>query len=126
LSTRIRRIRIGFVLTALVFWTPSWVLAQGDSPPASPAPEENAAANRAFADRGKELYARHCSHCHGFNMVTPGTIAFDLRTFPHNDKARFLNSVTNGKNGRMPPWGEVLSSEEMDAIWAYILTGGKS
>ncbi len=59
-------------------------------------------------------------------MVNPGTISYDLRTFPHNDQARFLNSVTNGKNGRMPAWGSVLSRGEMDDIWSYILTGGKS
>ncbi|MGH8688532.1 MAG: c-type cytochrome [Burkholderiales bacterium] len=76
-------------------------------------------------ERGRELYAHYCSHCHGFNMVNPGTISFDLRQFPHNDKARFLTSVTKGKNGRMPPWEGVLSTQEMDQIWAYVLTGGK-
>lgn len=74
--------------------------------------------------RGRALYAHHCSHCHGFNMVTSGTIAFDLRKFPHDDKARFLNSVTNGKNG-MPPWKGTLSEDQMDLLWAYVLTGGK-
>lgn len=76
------------------------------------------------AARGRSLYAHHCSHCHGFNMVTSGTIAYDLRKFPHNDKDRFLNSVTNGKNG-MPPWKGTLSTEQMDLLWAYVLTGGK-
>jgi mono/diheme cytochrome c family protein len=84
----------------------------------SPGPEE--------IEQGKVLYAHHCSHCHGFNMVNPGTISYDLRQFPHDDKARFLNSVSNGKNGRMPPWGAVLSTDEMNQIWAYILTGGKT
>lgn len=77
------------------------------------------------AQKGLELYAQYCIHCHGINMVTPGTAAFDLRTFPHDDKARFLHSVTNGKNNRMPAWGDVLKPSEMDDIWAYILTGGK-
>ena len=75
---------------------------------------------------GRALYAHHCSHCHGFNMVNPGTVAFDLRRFPPDDKARFVNSVTQGKNNRMPPWGDVLSPEEIDELWAYIRTGGKS
>ncbi|HMA90424.1 MAG TPA: cytochrome c [Burkholderiales bacterium] len=76
-------------------------------------------------DRGRALYARHCSHCHGFNMVNPGTISYDLRNFPKDSEARFLNSVTNGKNGRMPPWGGVLSHAEMEQIWAYVVSGGK-
>jgi mono/diheme cytochrome c family protein len=77
-------------------------------------------------EQGRTLYALHCSHCHGFNMVNPGTVAFDLRRFPQDDKARFVNSVTQGKNNRMPPWGDVLSPEQIDELWAYIRTGGKS
>ncbi len=69
---------------------------------------------------GQELYAHHCSHCHGFNMVNSGAIAFDLRKFPHDNKARFVNSVTNGKNNRMPPWGDLLTKDEIDCLWAYV------
>jgi mono/diheme cytochrome c family protein len=78
------------------------------------------------AEAGKALYAHYCSHCHGFSMVNAGSVSFDLRKFPHDNKARFVESVTNGKNGRMPPWGGVLSSDQLDKLWAYILTGGKS
>lgn len=73
-----------------------------------------------LAAHGQELYAHHCSHCHGFNMVNSGAIAFDLRKFPHDDKNRFVNSVTNGKNNRMPPWGDLLSKDEIDSLWAYV------
>ena len=58
-------------------------------------------------------------------MVTPGTVAFDLRTFPHDAKSRFVDSVTHGKNNRMPPWGDVLTPQQIDEIWAYVRTGGK-
>jgi cytochrome c55X len=75
--------------------------------------------------RGKALYGTNCIHCHGINMVTPGTVAFDLREFPHDDKARFVNSVTHGKNNRMPPWGDILKPDDIDHLWAYVLTGGK-
>ena len=75
--------------------------------------------------KGKALYGTNCLHCHGINMVTPGTAAFDLREFPHDDKARFVNSVTHGKNNRMPPWGDILKPEDIDNLWAYVLTGGK-
>jgi cytochrome c55X len=77
-----------------------------------------------LAQKGKELYAQHCSHCHGFNMINPGTVTYDLRTFPHGQKDRFVNSVIMGKNGRMPPWGDAVNLEDIDALWAYVLTGG--
>ncbi len=80
----------------------------------------------ALASKGKQIYATNCLHCHGLNMVTPGTVAFDLRQFPHDDHARFVNSVTNGKNNRMPAWGDLLKSDDIEALWAYVLTGGKA
>ncbi|MDR3464737.1 MAG: cytochrome c [Xanthobacteraceae bacterium] len=86
---------------------------------------EPTASDPALAIKGRTLYATNCVHCHGVNMVTPGTVAFDLREFPHDDHARFVHSVTNGKNNRMPPWGDILKPDEIDALWAYVLTGGK-
>lgn len=86
---------------------------------------EGAASDPAQVAKGKALYGTNCLHCHGINMVTPGTAAFDLREFPHDDKARFVNSVTHGKNNRMPPWGDILKPEDIDNLWAYVLTGGK-
>lgn len=77
-----------------------------------------------MAAEGKALYTHHCAHCHGFNMVNPGTVAYDLRQFPHDQKSRFVNSVTNGKNNRMPRWADLLSPQEIDLLWAYVETGG--
>jgi len=82
-------------------------------------------ADRQLIIKGKQLYSTFCLHCHGLNMVTPGTVAFDLRQFPHDDKARFVNSVTHGKNNRMPAWGDVLKPDQIDALWAYVVSGGK-
>jgi mono/diheme cytochrome c family protein len=85
---------------------------------------EQAPPTRAEFAEGAELFAAICSHCHGPHMVNPGTVSFDLRKFPHDDEARFLNSVRNGKNS-MPPWKDVLKPDEIAAIWAYVRTGGK-
>jgi cytochrome c55X len=73
--------------------------------------------------KGAELFASICSHCHGPRMVNPGTFSFDLRKFPHDDRARFFNSVRNGKNA-MPPWKDILHADEIEDIWAYVRTGG--
>ena len=65
------------------------------------------------------MYRDYCQKCHGLNMVSPGGGFFDLRTFPHDDKARFVNSVTNGKRA-MPAWGTVLKPTDIETVWAYI------
>jgi cytochrome c55X len=84
-----------------------------------------AAAEAEQVQSGKALYAQHCSHCHGFGMVNAGNVVPDLREFPTDNKQRFVDTVTHGKNNRMPPWGDLLSSAEIDALWAYVRTHGK-
>lgn len=69
--------------------------------------------------RGAELYEQACSHCHGVNMKTSGT-TYDLRLFPKDDKARFFDSVINGK-GAMPAWGDKLTREEVSNIYEYVV-----
>jgi mono/diheme cytochrome c family protein len=92
-----------------------------DDAPAQTGAEKSKPDNDQLIAQGKELYHRMpCVRCHGGNCVQNSSAAFDLRTFPQNDKARFVNSVTNGKNGRMPPWGDVLKPEEIDQLWAYV------
>jgi mono/diheme cytochrome c family protein len=70
---------------------------------------------------GRALYARHCSPCHGPRMQDPES-AFDLRKFPRGGRERFLASVARGKN-QMPPWGDLLNSDEIAALWAYVSAG---
>jgi cytochrome c55X len=114
--------KVGFWISAFgaLFVAISSSFAAEESTSAQPA-----GIDPAQVSKGKTLYASNCVHCHGMNMVTPGTVAFDLREFPHDDKARFVNSVTHGKNNRMPPWGDILKPEDIDNLWAYVLTGGK-
>ena len=71
---------------------------------------------------GAEIYARNCSPCHGARMLDPQG-ASDLRKFPRGERERFVNSVTRGKN-QMPPWGDLLKPEEVEALWAYVVAGG--
>jgi mono/diheme cytochrome c family protein len=79
----------------------------------------DAGADPAQIDQGKATFASKCSHCHGPNMVNSGTITPDLRKFP-DDRERFLTTVKSGKNGKMPPWGDVLNDQEIAGLWAYV------
>ena len=73
--------------------------------------------------KGSATYSQNCSPCHGPRMLDPQG-AFDLRAFPRDQKERFLVSVSKGKN-QMPPWGGLLSAEEIEALWAYMIAGEK-
>ena len=85
--------------------------------PAVPPPDPAALA------QGHRLYKDLCQKCHGVDMVSPGGGFFDLRTFPADGKARFVEAVTNGKRA-MPAWGGVLKPAEIDRLWAYVSSGG--
>jgi len=71
--------------------------------------------------RGAGLFARHCATCHGTRMRNPQW-AIDLRAFPRDAHGRFIDSVANGRRN-MPPWDDVLSVEEIEALWAYVMAG---
>jgi mono/diheme cytochrome c family protein len=71
--------------------------------------------------KGADIYAQNCSPCHGARMADPDA-AFDLKTFPPDAKNRFVNSVTRGKNS-MPPWGDILKPDDIEALWAYVRAG---
>ncbi|WP_298110509.1 cytochrome c [Bradyrhizobium sp.] len=86
---------------------------------AASAKETSASTDQGNVDLGKAIFAEHCSHCHGFNMVNAGTITPDLRKFP-DDRQRFVNTVKHGKNNRMPPWGDILKDDDIANLWAYV------
>jgi mono/diheme cytochrome c family protein len=90
---------------------------------ASPAAAQST--DRAFAPEqiraGADIYARNCSPCHGPRMADPEG-AFNLKTFPHDQHDRFVGSVTHGKN-QMPPWGDLLKADDIEALWAYVVAG---
>jgi mono/diheme cytochrome c family protein len=71
--------------------------------------------------KGAAIYDQNCAPCHGPRMLDPNS-AFDLRTFPSDQKSRFFNSVAKGKNA-MPPWGDLFKGDEIEALWAYVMAG---
>jgi len=71
--------------------------------------------------KGADLYETHCQTCHGPRLANPPWAA-DLRKFPREDHARFVDTVSYGRKG-MPPWDDVLKPEEVEALWAYVVAG---
>jgi mono/diheme cytochrome c family protein len=51
-----------------------------------------------------------------------GGAAFNLRKFPPDQRERFVNAVTRGKN-QMPPWGDFFKPDQLQALWAYVMAG---
>jgi len=109
-------------LAALLFTLIAGSSAAADE---KPKPPQGAGLGPEQVQSGKALYAEHCSHCHGFGMINGGNVVPDLREFPPDAERRFVDTVAHGRNNRMPPWGDVLSPPEIEALWAYVRTQGK-
>ena len=109
----------GTFTRAAAYFAAAAVTATAQTTTPAAAPRNDAGSDQAQIDQGKVTFAQKCSHCHGFNMVNSGTIAPDLRRFP-DDRERFFTTVKLGKNGKMPPWGDLLSDDQIACLWAYI------
>ena len=109
--------RIWICTAALVAAVAALAVANLAGPAA--AQQSDASGDQAMIDRGKITFAQKCSHCHGPNMVNAGTVTPDLRRFP-DDQTRFITTVKQGKNNRMPPWGDLLGDDEIRDLWAYV------
>jgi mono/diheme cytochrome c family protein len=109
------RLTTGISLAAAVVLCCATAAAQGPRQDQNVPPQQIAT--------GAEIFARNCSPCHGPRMQDPES-AFDLRKFPADEHDRFVRSLTNGKN-QMPPWGDLLKSDDIEAVWAYVTMGEK-
>ena len=79
----------------------------------------NAVGKEGAVDRGERVYAKYCATCHGDDLQNNSGVAFDLRRLRADEHPRFINSVQHGKNA-MPSWKGVLTSEQIDDLWAYV------
>jgi quinohemoprotein ethanol dehydrogenase len=92
-------------------------------PPAAPlavlaAPASDA--NAATVARGKSLYGQWCRICHGGNVVSSGMTP-DLRYMSSETHATFNDIVVRGARPGMPPFADVLSDADADAIHAFLI-----
>src|SRR5215475_5548899 len=88
----------------------------------APAPQRKTVSHNLLQSKSEKArrYSRRAT-CHGTRMRNPQW-AINLRDFPRNAHARFVDSVTNGKRN-MPPWDDVLDPDDIEALWAYVIAG---
>ncbi len=83
--------------------------------------------------RGKEVYNQYCYKCHGINgdgKGDVGGVAFpppanfrDPALWKGKPDSFFIDVITNGYNyGKMPPWWDVISKQDIQDVFAYIKT----
>ena len=94
--------------------------------PPEPAPPTKPPVTTAGADeitKGGALYGDLCGNCHGFNVISGGTIP-DLRHMTRETQDQFNDIVLGGirlANG-MASFADVLTEADADAIHAYVIS----
>jgi PQQ-dependent dehydrogenase (methanol/ethanol family) len=86
--------------------------------PALAAPASSASAQTIA--RGQSLYGQWCRICHGGNVVSSGMTP-DLRYMSAETHASFNDIVVRGARPGMPPFADVLSDGDADAIHAFLI-----
>lgn len=81
------------------------------------------AGEREDAEAGAQVYEENCSACHGEKLRNQGQ-SFDLRKLEPTERARFDKAVLEGR-ANMPPWRGVLTSEQLDQLWAYVMANAR-
>jgi quinohemoprotein ethanol dehydrogenase len=91
-------------------------------PPAGPIPQPPPlTASADVVKQGAALFGAHCASCH---VNQPGSLAPDLRRMTKETHDAFNQIVLHGilQNAGMPPWDDVLSQSDADAIHQYLIS----
>lgn len=81
------------------------------------------------AQRGKDAFANNCVACHGADAKgNPMLGAPDLTNnvwLYGSSEATIIETVTHGRNNKMPAFGEFLGEDKVHILSAYVLSLGK-
>lgn len=76
----------------------------------------------------RNLFANNCATCHGSDAR--GAVGFPNLTdgdwLYGGDPATLEQTIGQGRNGVMPPWGEVLGASGVEDVIAYVLSLSRS
>ena len=79
-------------------------------------------ASAAKINRGRDLYGRHCSHCHGIGLTASGLYP-DLQRASRQTHTQWNAIVLGGTRqaGGMPSFADLLTAADAQAIRAYAI-----
>lgn len=82
------------------------------------------AADSLKAGRGSEVFKANCAACHGAdgkgNTAVGAPNLTDKTWLYGGSEATIIETVTKGRNGRMPAWDQTLTPEKIQLLTAYV------
>lgn len=87
---------------------------------------EKAMHDPAAVAAGKSIFGLRCAVCHGKNGEGKiGPSLTDATWKYGSDAPTVAETITKGRPAGMPPWGKVLSPDEVRQVTAFVLSLGK-
>jgi mono/diheme cytochrome c family protein len=80
---------------------------------------ESRDANDEVVSRGRQIFVKHCTECHGFDAR--GDEGSDLHNLRAGD-ALVRQVINGGIKGAMPAYGKVLNDADVRALTSYLRT----
>jgi cytochrome c oxidase cbb3-type subunit 3 len=76
------------------------------------------------AARGAEVFKANCAACHGGdgkgNPAMGAPNLTDKVWLYGGSEATIIETVTKGRNGKMPAWEQILTPEKVQLLTAYV------
>jgi mono/diheme cytochrome c family protein len=87
--------------------------------------QQNSAAHQQAVHAGQQLYYQHCLICHSVNpgqvMLGPSLYG-EMRNSPHKKSAAEIRVILHDGKGKMPPFKDKLSKDDVDHLLAFLGT----
>ena len=84
-------------------------------------------------ERGQGTFQRACGSCHGLNESHPAPPGFKVKPPNLGDRARLarlsddqIRGIIREGKGQMPPFGKMLTAEEVSDLLLYLRSRGQS
>jgi mono/diheme cytochrome c family protein len=82
-----------------------------------------AASGQPSAAAGQQVFVQKCMQCHSVNkdqVLLGPSLWGEMTKSPHKKTAAQIRVIIKNGKGKMPPWGTMLSEQDIDNVLAYL------
>ena len=83
------------------------------------------AASAGSPQAGQQVYVQRCMQCHSVNkdqVLLGPSLWGEMTKSPHKKSAAEIRVIIKNGKGKMPPWGSMLSEDDIVNVLAYLKT----
>ena len=81
------------------------------------------ASKQPSASAGQQIFVQKCMQCHSVNkdqVLLGPSLWGEMTKSPHKKTAAQIRVIIKNGKGKMPPWGTMLSEDDINNVLAYL------